>query len=262
MIRAQVSDSDVTGDIASAVAAALTAIDEDSGTVSTQQRGVLLTAADGAVLRMRIGRHGTETGRLIVACESPSDARDVPGAEALRARATADPARPAARIAADLHRRMVEPYRAARPAAREWRRAADARTAGLVPGAVRRGLQDAMTTRVGVLRNAEGLAGVTAYLDDLAATPADLVDLDAWETTNLLTIASAVADAATVREETRGSHWREDFPERDDPTWAGHLDVRMRDGATSVVFAPAPPSDGPSDGSSDGADDGSSEVLP
>ncbi|WP_300404276.1 hypothetical protein [uncultured Nocardioides sp.] len=39
-------------------------------------------------------------------------------------------------------------------------------------------------------------------------------------------------------------------------------DVRMRDGATSVVFAPAPPSDGPSDGSSDGADDGSSEVLP
>ena len=138
----------------------------------------------------------------------------------------------------------------------------DARTAGLVPGAVRRGLQDAMTTRVGVLRNAEGLAGVTDYLDGLAATPADLVDLDAWETTNLLTIASAVADAATVREETRGSHWREDFPERDDPTWAGHLDVRMRDGATSVVFAPAPPSDGPSDGSSDGADDGSSEVLP
>ena len=138
----------------------------------------------------------------------------------------------------------------------------DERTDGLVPGSVRRGLQDAMTTRVGVLRNAEGLAGVTAYLDDLAATPADLVDLDAWETTNLLTIASAVADAATVREETRGSHWREDFPERDDPTWAGHLDVRMRDGATSVLFAPAPPSDGSSDGSSDGADDGSSEVLP
>lgn len=126
---AQLSDSDVTGDIASAVAAALTAIDEDSWTVSTQQRGVLLTSADGAVLRLRIGRHGTETGRLIVACESPSDARDVPGAEALRARATADPARPAARIAADLHRRLVEPYRAARPAAREWRRAADARTA-------------------------------------------------------------------------------------------------------------------------------------
>ncbi|WP_224404138.1 hypothetical protein [Pseudonocardia sp. ICBG1034] len=126
---AQLSDNDVTGDIASAVAAALTAIDEDSWTVSTQQRGVLLTAADDAVLRMSIGRHGTETGRLIVACEPPSDARDVPGTEALRARATADPARPAARIAADLHRRLVEPYRAARPAAREWRRAADARTA-------------------------------------------------------------------------------------------------------------------------------------
>ncbi len=122
--------------------------------------------------------------------------------------------------------------------------AADARTAGLVPGAVRRGLQDAMTTRVGVLRNAEGLAGVTDYLDGLAATPADLVDLDAWETTNLLTISSAVADAATAREETRGSHWREDFPERDDADWSGHLDVSMRDGETTCVFSPAPPSDG------------------
>ena len=120
----------------------------------------------------------------------------------------------------------------------------DARTAGLVPGAVRRGLQDAMTTRVGVLRNAEGLAGVTDYLDGLAATPADLVDLDAWETTNLLTIASAVADAATVREETRGSHWREDFPERDDAEWSGHLDVTMRDGETTCAFSPAAPSDG------------------
>jgi L-aspartate oxidase len=120
----------------------------------------------------------------------------------------------------------------------------DARTAGLVPGAVRRGLQDAMTTRVGVLRNAEGLAGVTDYLDGLAATPADLVDLDAWETTNLLTISSAVADAATAREETRGSHWREDFPERDDAEWSGHLDVIMRDGETTCAFSPAAPSDG------------------
>ncbi len=53
-------------------------------------------------------------------------------------------------------------------------------------------------------------------LDKLAGVPADAVDQESWETTNLLTISVALADAAALREETRGSHWREDFPERDD----------------------------------------------
>ena len=117
-------------------------------------------------------------------------------------------------------------------------------TIGLVPGSVRRELQDVMTSRVGVLRHAEGLADATGLLDKLAGAPAELVDLDAWETTNLLTLSSALADAAALREETRGSHWREDFPERDDARWSGHLDVVMRDGATTVTFEPAAPTDG------------------
>ena len=48
------------------------------------------------------------------------------------------------------------------------------------------------------------------------ASPPTTVDQESWETTNLLTISAALADAAALREETRGSHWREDFPERDD----------------------------------------------
>ena len=122
--------------------------------------------------------------------------------------------------------------------------AADVRPDGLVPGSVRRELQEVMTSKVGVLRHAEGLTDATGLLDKLAGAPADLVDLDAWETTNLLTLSSALADAATLREETRGSHWREDFPERDDARWSGHLDVVMRDGATTVTFEPAAPTDG------------------
>ena len=69
---------------------------------------------------------------------------------------------------------------------------------------------------------------------------ADVVDLESWETTNLLTISTALADAAALREETRGSHWREDFPERDDDTFAGHFDVVMRDGETRLVFVASP----------------------
>ena len=127
-----------------------------------------------------------------------------------------------------------------------WREPAeDRRTAGLVAGDVRRELQETMTSRVGVLRTASGMAEATALLDKLAGRAAEAVGQDAWETTNLLTISAALTDAAALREETRGSHWREDFPERDDAHWAGHFDVRMSDGVTTVAFSPAEPTDPP-----------------
>lgn len=119
----------------------------------------------------------------------------------------------------------------------------DRRSEGLVAAAVRGELQETMTSRVGVLRSATGLAEAGALLDKLAGHAAEQVDQDSWETTNLLTIGAALADAATLREETRGSHWREDFPERDDAAWAGHFDVAMTDGVTTVAFHPSPATD-------------------
>ena len=100
-----------------------------------------------------------------------------------------------------------------------------------------------MTAQAGVLRSAHGLADTTALLDKLAGMPAGAVDQDAWETTNLLTVATALADAAALRQETRGSHWREDFPDRDDAQWAGHVDVRLGPDGLALAFAPAPASD-------------------
>ncbi|GAA2148674.1 L-aspartate oxidase [Nocardioides koreensis] len=120
---------------------------------------------------------------------------------------------------------------------------ADTRTAGLVPGAVRRELQEVMTSRVGVLRTADGLAEAALMLDKLAGAVAEEVGQESWEATNLLTISAALTDAAALREETRGSHWREDFPDRDDDRWAGHLDAVMADGETSLRFQPAPATD-------------------
>ncbi|MDP3893993.1 L-aspartate oxidase [Nocardioides sp.] len=127
---------------------------------------------------------------------------------------------------------------------REWADpVADTRTPGLVAGAVRGDLQDVMTSRVGVLRSATGLAEARELLGKLGAVPADQVDKDAWETTNLLTLSSALSAAAAHREETRGSHWREDFPERDDERFAGHVDVRMTGGKLGLAFTPALPTD-------------------
>jgi len=127
---------------------------------------------------------------------------------------------------------------------REWSEpTSDERIPGLVPGSLRRELQEVMTSQVGVLRTAMGLEEAGGLLDKLAGVRAEAIDLESWETTNLLTISTALADAATLREETRGSHWREDFPERDDQHWAGHFDSIMRDGETTLHFVPAPPTD-------------------
>jgi L-aspartate oxidase len=126
--------------------------------------------------------------------------------------------------------------------------ATDVRTAGLVPGGVRRSLQEVMTSQVGVLRSAGGLADATQLLDKLAGLRADVIDQESWETTNLLTLSVALADAATLREETRGSHWREDFPERDDAHFDGHFDAVTSDGATTLEFVVAAASDGAVDG--------------
>jgi len=120
---------------------------------------------------------------------------------------------------------------------------ADTRTAGLVPGTVRPELQEVMTSRVGVLRTADGLAEAALMLDKLAGAAAEEVGQESWEATNLLTISAALTDAAALREETRGSHWREDFPDRDDDRWAGHLDAVMADGETTLRFRPAPATD-------------------
>ncbi|MFK4273602.1 L-aspartate oxidase, partial [Streptomyces milbemycinicus] len=56
-----------------------------------------------------------------------------------------------------------------------------------------------------------------------------------WEATNLHLVARVLVAAALRREETRGCHWREDRPERDDAAWRRHLLVTLRpDGALDV----------------------------
>ena len=120
----------------------------------------------------------------------------------------------------------------------------DDRVPGLVPGAVRRLVQETMTSRAGVLRTAVGLEEAQAGFAALGAdTDSVEIGQEAWETTNLLTLSVALADAALRREETRGSHWREDFPQRDDLHWAGHFDATLTGGAVGVAFLGAEPSD-------------------
>jgi len=103
----------------------------------------------------------------------------------------------------------------------------DGRPPGLVDQAGRTPLVRAMTLGAGVLRSAASLGRTAAAL---AALPhADAPSNDAWEVTNLQTVASAVVAAAQARSETRGSHWREEY---DEPRewWRCHLDATVDEG--------------------------------
>ncbi|MGI5470120.1 L-aspartate oxidase [Streptomyces sp. CA-132043] len=92
-------------------------------------------------------------------------------------------------------------------------------------------IQHLMTAGVGVLRSAASMAESFKGLvrlassasaesagEDKAAEPG----VEAWEATNLLLVARALAAGARAREETRGCHWREDHPERNDEVWRRH----------------------------------------
>jgi len=60
-----------------------------------------------------------------------------------------------------------------------------------------------------------------------------------WEATNLLTVAAVLTQAAALREETRGGHWREDFPDAR-PVWLGHITSQLApDGTLQSAFTPA-----------------------
>ncbi|MDN3268347.1 L-aspartate oxidase [Streptomyces sp. MA15] len=106
----------------------------------------------------------------------------------------------------------------------------------LLPPEARLAVQRTMTRGAGVLRSEASLAEAADRLHRLHADARDALDengktaepgVDTWEATNLLCVARVLVAAARRREETRGCHWREDRPERDDTAWRRHIVVRL-----------------------------------
>lgn len=97
-------------------------------------------------------------------------------------------------------------------------------------------VQRIMSAGAGVLRSAESLTAAAGALERLHTAAVEAYDregktaepcVETWESTNLSLVARVLVAAARRREETRGCHWREDRPERDDREWRRHLVVRL-----------------------------------
>src|SRR3989449_662414 len=90
-------------------------------------------------------------------------------------------------------------------------------------------VRDLMWRNVGLFRTREGLEVSVAALDAAYAAAAPPT-ADGWRHRNLVTVARLIAHAALRREESRGGHFRADFPKRDGLHWKVHLvDVRAAD---------------------------------
>jgi L-aspartate oxidase len=81
---------------------------------------------------------------------------------------------------------------------------------------IARQVRQIMWSQVGIVRHRDGLQHALATLDHVEDPEMTV------PTRNFLTVARLVARAALFRQESRGAHYRRDFPDTDDRNWRCH----------------------------------------
>jgi L-aspartate oxidase len=87
-------------------------------------------------------------------------------------------------------------------------------------------IRDLLWRQVGIMRDGKDLAGVIAQLQAIELPKCDKPGRREYEVCNLHSLALLMARSALAREESRGSHYRSDFPYRDDEKFGKHSIVQ------------------------------------
>jgi len=84
------------------------------------------------------------------------------------------------------------------------------------------GLQTLMWEKVGIIRSGEPLEGAAGVLAGWERSLEEASDHDSLQLSNLVLTARLMAEAALIRKESRGAHFRTDYPEPS-PDWLRHI---------------------------------------
>ncbi|MDJ0522351.1 MAG: L-aspartate oxidase [Planctomycetota bacterium] len=106
---------------------------------------------------------------------------------------------------------------------------------------LRTSLKSMMWRDVGIQRNGGNLTGASGAMSAWEGFACRVGD-DAWERLsliNMLGVARLLTESAFLREESRGTHFRRDFPERDDEAWQVRI-VHHRDEGLKRVAVNTP----------------------
>ncbi len=95
----------------------------------------------------------------------------------------------------------------------------------IYPHQIKKELMETMWANVAIIRNEDNLKSALNKIEELKIKSQDMKVpkdsgynknlLDALEIENMLTVASLVTQSALIRRESRGSHYREDYPKKD-----------------------------------------------
>ena len=105
--------------------------------------------------------------------------------------------------------------------------------------ATKNAIQETLWENVSIERNGEGLQETLAELQDLTANLENVLnpkvkDVATIETVNMLNVALMITQSALTRTESRGAHYRADFPTPDDPAWQRRVLIK-RDNPLEVI---------------------------
>jgi len=101
---------------------------------------------------------------------------------------------------------------------------------GDTPKLLRKRIGEVLWNEGGILRDGPGLAGALNALQKLskedlprlkAANPKEM--MERLEVQNALLVGEMIVRSALMREESRGAHFRRDFPQTDDRNWKGNI---------------------------------------
>jgi L-aspartate oxidase len=92
---------------------------------------------------------------------------------------------------------------------------------------VRNSLRSLMWRNVGITRREQPLHEAQEIIGFWQRYVMDKVfdSAEGWECQNMLTVCLLMAQAALQRQESRGVHFRGDFPQTDDPNFAKHIEI-------------------------------------